>query len=609
MRAAATGSGGARVELILDQDFEREIASSQERASAFRLALARDVSGSIGIPSERVRIIKVEAGSIKVTIEIAPAAGGEFEESADKCARMLAAQANEDISPLRHRLTRLVSARVLPPASASLGEQTSRGGGPPSSSGGGGASAGGEGDLVSAAAVAAPPPTSAITRQAQVLRRQVSAGQDDGGQEDELELMSPALIELRRKAAILELKRRVGRGTRGGSGRRGFLRWRSPQAGGVRGGFFWHSESGGEDGSGEEVAAEDVSEASRHMMRVLSDAPFGNDWLRVERHRRSLQRKPSHASAPAPPATAVAPFSNIVAPPPLPRPSGHEDVGYQGGGERLEMDDDVEMAIQMTRKLRSVSAALRREADHNDSPGLPPAPTEAPQVAAASSAPHPLISPLVSSALVSPISVGSFGIEGFLKLDSVGEDWMHVLGNSADGVTGDGKQGGRGSEAAVAEQDAGRRRRVKKGKAPFLKSWLRQKERERAEQRAEEQGERGAAQGIGGHPEAVGWRQISGQSSDAGIELSSHPAQTLYNQLVNLVGGKAESSGASVPSDSRSRAFGQPVPLAPPLADTRPASPAEQREAAPPAARPQRVASARWRPVRLSVLPDCRCSC
>ena len=44
-------------------------------------------------------------------------------------------------------------------------------------------------------------------------------------------------------------------------------------------------------GAGASEEDEDESEACRKMMKVLGDAPFAQDWLRVEKHRRSLHKK------------------------------------------------------------------------------------------------------------------------------------------------------------------------------------------------------------------------------------------------------------------------------------------------------------------------------
>jgi len=97
----------------------------------------------------------------------------------------------------------------------------------------------------------------------------------------EIESIQSPLLDRSRGA----IEAHESRGEGGGHGVGGGLRWRSPQEGGVRGGFFW--VSGGEgDWSDvgeeeEEEVDEEESEASRNMMRVLVGAPFALDWLWV----------------------------------------------------------------------------------------------------------------------------------------------------------------------------------------------------------------------------------------------------------------------------------------------------------------------------------------
>ena len=196
------GGGGSsvQVELVLDQDFDRVIGRSSSRASAFRRGLARDIGLCLSIQQDRVRILSVEAGSIKVTIEIAPA-GEHLEDSAEKCARNLAVQACEDESPLRHRVANVVSARILVPVGVASPDEGIT-----------------EAHFSqSRPAMPAPPPQSAIPRQAQMMRHNVSIGGHYGADDANEEGLSPhnvsgtptpKQVELRRKAAILELKDR-----------------------------------------------------------------------------------------------------------------------------------------------------------------------------------------------------------------------------------------------------------------------------------------------------------------------------------------------------------------------------------------------------------------
>lgn len=101
----------------MDQDFDVVIGTSETQASAFRKTLANDISASLGIDPQRVRVVELQPGSIKATIEIDPS-DALGQASAEMCARDLEAQAADVTSPLRQRVRSVTSARVLPLVSA-----------------------------------------------------------------------------------------------------------------------------------------------------------------------------------------------------------------------------------------------------------------------------------------------------------------------------------------------------------------------------------------------------------------------------------------------------------------------------------------------------------
>jgi len=88
------------------------IGTSAAQAAAFRASLSRDVSASLAIPLQRVRVTALVAGSIRATVEIAAAPDGS-QPSPQTCARALASQAGDPSSPVRKRIASLVSVRVL----------------------------------------------------------------------------------------------------------------------------------------------------------------------------------------------------------------------------------------------------------------------------------------------------------------------------------------------------------------------------------------------------------------------------------------------------------------------------------------------------------------
>ena len=241
-------------------------------------------------------------------------------------------------------------------------------------------------------------------------------------------------VEQRRLESIREFRdqMRVQQTASGrfSAGRRGSMRWRSPQEGGVKGGFYWSSGGEGDGmGAGLSEEDEDESEACRKMMKVLGDAPFAQDWLRVEKHRRSLHKKRGgkHKT----------------------QTGSHKEErgGHDGEKEKScsSAEGDVEVARRMIRQMRARNAA-----------------------AAARSA-------------------------------QAEEDARGVVG-SVD----------------TLEPQLQKKRRRRKGKAPFLKSWLRQKELELQSQSCQETNTTG-----GGGVE---------------VEGGSLVPLNLYNQLLSLVG-------------------------------------------------------------------------
>ena len=241
-------------------------------------------------------------------------------------------------------------------------------------------------------------------------------------------------VEQRRLESIREFRdqMRVQQTASGrfSAGRRGSMRWRSPQEGGVKGGFYWSSGGEGDGmGAGASEEDEDESEACRKMMKVLGDAPFAQDWLRVEKHRRSLHKKRGgkHKT----------------------QTGSHKEErgGHCGEKEKAcsSAEGDVEVARRMIREMRARNAA-----------------------AAARSA---------------------------------------QAEENARGVVG---------SVDTIDAQLQKRRRRRKGKAPFLKSWLRQKELELQSQSCQET-----------HTTGGGGVEVEG---------GSLVPSTLYNQLLSLVG-------------------------------------------------------------------------
>ena len=101
----------------MDQDFDAVVGTSETQASAFCNTLANDISASLGIDPQRVRVVGLQPGSIKATIKIDPS-DALGQACAESCARDLEAQAADVTSPLRQRVRSVTSARILPLVSA-----------------------------------------------------------------------------------------------------------------------------------------------------------------------------------------------------------------------------------------------------------------------------------------------------------------------------------------------------------------------------------------------------------------------------------------------------------------------------------------------------------
>ena len=102
---------------MLELDFDAVIGTSHTQAATFGKTLASDVSASLGIAPDRVRVVELLPGSVRAVIAI-DAASAVGHADAEACAHELAAQAADASSPLRQRVATIVSARVLPPESA-----------------------------------------------------------------------------------------------------------------------------------------------------------------------------------------------------------------------------------------------------------------------------------------------------------------------------------------------------------------------------------------------------------------------------------------------------------------------------------------------------------
>jgi len=89
-REEKSTGGSIRVELTLDEDYDLIIGESAVQALAFCRSLAHDISACLSVDQARVRVTQVQPGSIKATVEIAPASEGQ--PPAEICALALAAQ-------------------------------------------------------------------------------------------------------------------------------------------------------------------------------------------------------------------------------------------------------------------------------------------------------------------------------------------------------------------------------------------------------------------------------------------------------------------------------------------------------------------------------------
>ena len=80
------------MELTLDEDYGTMIGESEVQAFAFCRSLSHDISACLSVDQARVlaSVTEVVPGSIKATVEIAPATEGQ--PPAEICALALAAQ-------------------------------------------------------------------------------------------------------------------------------------------------------------------------------------------------------------------------------------------------------------------------------------------------------------------------------------------------------------------------------------------------------------------------------------------------------------------------------------------------------------------------------------
>ena len=297
------------------------------------------------------------------------------------------------------------------------------------------------------------------------------------------------------------------------------------------------------------------------MIQHLHNAPYAQDWLRVEQHRRNLTRQRS--STKKVPRKASLPARENDQP--------QKEVSG-GGGSEGGADDGVAVARRMIHELRIRNAAASMSAQRDiESENAEVAPSNGQRAAGDAGLSYDASGPQVPG----PNAPGATHTDNVSSSDYLSSTPATPLarmlfplmwGGQSNVVPKDPHAQEPSSPAHAHEEYFGgavmthdcralkvKMKKKRKGKAPFLKTWLRQKEREL--EHAQQQTAGAEAVGHRGHDRAVCDRAEHGSAwaAGAGVEISSGvpSLQMFYSQMLQFVVGGGGAGGVEDGGEGR----------------------------------------------------------